>query len=47
MINNKRILVIFIVLIVLGSCGRKGDLLPPPNLNSILSSNFTTEVNND
>ena len=47
MINNKRILVIFIVLIALGSCGRKGDLLPPPNLNSILSSNFITEVNND
>jgi len=47
MINNKRILAIFIVLIALGSCGRKGDLLPPPNLNSILSSNFITEVNND
>mgnify|MGYP001173085220 FL=1 len=47
MINDKKILVIFIVLIALGSCGRKGDLLPPPNLNSLLSSDFIAEVNND
>mgnify|MGYP001285391413 CR=1 FL=1 len=43
MINDKKILVIFIVLIALGSCGRKGDLLPLPDLISMLSSNSVTD----
>jgi predicted small lipoprotein YifL len=43
MINREKLLIIFIILIVLGSCGRKGDLLPPPNLTSMLSSNSVTD----
>ena len=47
MINNRKILIIFIILIAVGSCGRKGDLLPPPNLSSLLSYNFLMELDND
>jgi|TARA_B100000927_G_scaffold55689_1_gene42641 predicted small lipoprotein YifL len=39
MINREKLLIIFVIIIALGSCGRKGDLLPPPNLTSMLSSN--------
>jgi|TARA_B000000475_G_scaffold250971_1_gene227608 predicted small lipoprotein YifL len=43
MINREKLLIIFVILIALSSCGRKGDLLPPPNLISILSSNSVTD----
>ena len=43
MINREKLLIIFIILIALGSCGRKGDLLPPPNLTAILSSNSVSD----
>ena len=43
MINREKLLIIFVIIIALGSCGRKGDLLPPPNLTSILSSNSVTD----
>ena len=42
MVNKEKLLIIFIILLALGSCGRKGDLLPPPNLTSMLSSNSVT-----
>ena len=43
MINKEKLFIIFVIIIALGSCGRKGDLLPPPNLTSILSSNSVTD----
>tara|TARA_B100000475_G_scaffold58166_1_gene40618 strand:- start:195 stop:332 length:138 start_codon:yes stop_codon:yes gene_type:complete len=42
MINKEKLFIIFVIIIALGSCGRKGDLLPPPNLTSVLSSNSVT-----
>jgi len=42
MINKGKLLIIFTIIIILGGCGRKGDLLPPPNLTSKLSSNSVT-----
>jgi predicted small lipoprotein YifL len=43
MINREKLLIIFVILIAVGSCGRKGDLLPPPNLTLMLSSNSVTD----
>ena len=43
MVNKEKLLLIFIILLALGSCGRKGDLLPPPNLTSMLSSNSVSD----
>tara|TARA_B100000886_G_scaffold337616_1_gene298696 strand:+ start:7287 stop:7424 length:138 start_codon:yes stop_codon:yes gene_type:complete len=43
MINKEKLFIIFIIIITLGGCGRKGDLLPPPNLTSMLSFNSVTD----
>jgi len=43
MINREKLLIIFIILIALSSCGRKGDLLPPPNLTSMLYSSSVAD----
>ncbi|GIS05354.1 MAG: hypothetical protein CM15mP109_01100 [Candidatus Dadabacteria bacterium] len=47
MINKKKSFIIFIILITLISCGRKGDLLPPPNFNQVLYFDFIMEENYD
>ena len=43
MINREKLVIIFIILIALSSCGRKGDLLPLPDLILMLSSNSVTD----
>ena len=44
MINREKLLIIFVIIIVLGSCGRKGDLLPPSNLTLMLSFISVTDI---
>lgn len=47
MINKKKSFIIFIILITLISCGRKGDLLPPQNFNQVFYFDFIMEENYD
>ena len=44
MINREKLLIIFVIIIALGSCGRKGDLLPPPKLTSKTTTNTNTNT---
>lgn len=45
--NNKYFILIFIFLLALVSCGRKGDLLPPPDINFNYFLDYRMEKNND
>jgi|TARA_B100000214_G_C23880430_1_gene586983 predicted small lipoprotein YifL len=47
MINKKKSFIMFIILLTLISCGRKGDLLPPQNFNQVLHFDFIMEENYD
>ena len=45
--NNKYFILIFFFLLTLVSCGRKGDLFPPPDINFNYSLDYIMEKNND